>query len=148
MDSVSPTPSTARVYKPTTTVDSLGGMPFTWADLQVVGIAFDIAGALILAWSFSAKTPWKIREEIPRSVAAATTPGSITIAFPQGLARSMARQRAEARLGVALLICGFLIQAAYFFFPHQATLHDRSERGVCLGLALIPLAITIVGMKI
>jgi hypothetical protein len=30
-----------------------------------------------LAWSFSAKTPWKIREEIPRSVTAPTTLATI-----------------------------------------------------------------------
>src|SRR4051812_196666 len=41
---------------------------FTWGDFPVVGISFDICGAVILAWSFSAKTPWRIREEIPRAV--------------------------------------------------------------------------------
>jgi hypothetical protein len=50
---------------------------FGWGDFPVVGISFDICGAIILAWSFSAKTPWKIREEIPRSVTAPTTLATI-----------------------------------------------------------------------
>jgi hypothetical protein len=121
---------------------------FSWGDFPVVGISFDICGAVILAWSFSAKTPWRIREEIPRSVVSPTTLGTITVPFPQGLARSMARQRAEARLGVVLLVLGFLCQAVYYFFPHTAMLETGTERLIALLLALFPVALAIVGMRV
>jgi hypothetical protein len=121
---------------------------FSWGDFPVVGISFDICGAIILAWSFSAKTPWRIREEIPRSVTAPTTTGFIAIPFPQGLARSMARQRAEARLGVVLLVAGFVCQAVYYFFPHTAILETGTERIIALLLALFPVAVAIVGMRL
>ena len=38
---------------------------FTLGDLIVVGLAADIAGAVILALSFSTKSPEQMRKEVP-----------------------------------------------------------------------------------
>ena len=45
---------------------------FTLGDLIVVGLAADIAGAVILALSFSMKSPERMREEVPTSAGART----------------------------------------------------------------------------
>jgi uncharacterized membrane protein len=60
----------------------------------------------------------------------------------------MARQRAEARLGVVLLVAGFVCQAVYYFFPHTAILETSTERIIALLLALIPVAVAVIGMKL
>lgn len=73
--------------------------------------------------------------------------GVLIVPFPQGLARSMARQRAEARLGLALLVVGFLCQGIYFFLPHDAMLTTWCERITALLLAAIPFVVTVIGMK-
>lgn len=120
---------------------------FAWADLAVVGIAFDISGAVTLAWSLWGKTAWRIRQEIPRTIHVSVTYDETEIPFPQGLARSLARQAAEARLGVTLLVGGFAAQAVYYFFPHVGTLATWPARGIAFGLALAAPTTAALGMK-
>lgn len=121
---------------------------FSWADLPVVGNAFDICAAVVLASSLWGKTAWKIRQEIPRTIAVSVPYGGNAEApFPQGLAKSLARQSAEARLGVRLLFVGFTIQALYYFFPHPGTLATWVERGMALLLAMTAPTVAFIGMK-
>lgn len=122
------------------------GAAFTWATLYVNGIGWDISGAVVLAWSFSAKKPWEIRQQIPRTVEVATTFGGGSLELPEGLIRSIVRQRSEARLGVFLLVTGFVIQAVYFFFPHGGNLDDWPKRLVALGALAIPVGAASAGM--
>jgi hypothetical protein len=123
------------------------GAAFTWATLYVNGIAWDICGAVVLAWSFSAKKPWEIRQQIPRTIQIPTLVGSSTLEMPEGLVRSIVRQRSEARLGVFLLVTGFVIQALYYFFPHAGNLDDWPKRLVTLALLAIPVGAALVGMR-
>jgi hypothetical protein len=91
---------------------SVSGTFFAWGQFVIVGLGVDIAGAVVLGLAFATKDPERMRDEVPSSVAAPTTPGHVSIAFPQALLESMIRQRAEARLGLLLLVGGFLMQAA------------------------------------
>lgn len=117
------------------------GAYFSTADLSVVGIAADIAGAVILALGLSFKRPERMREEVPRRVSAPTTPGNIAIPFPQAQIESMARQRAEARWGMALLVFGFLMQALVYFFESSGRLTGGRER---IGAALLGILVWLV----
>jgi hypothetical protein len=120
---------------------------FSSADLSVAGIAADIAGAVVLGLGFSFKRPERIREEVPRTVTAPTTPGHIGVPFPQAQAESMVRQRAEARWGMTLLVIGFLMQAAVYFFAPSGHLEGGREKALALVLALLVWAIAWLGMK-
>ena len=119
---------------------------FSWTQLAVTGIGADIAGAVILALSFSAKSPERMREEVPTSVVVPTTPGHIGVPFPQKLAHSMARQRAEARLGLALLVAGFAMQAAVYFFDPDAQLASSGEKLLALVFVVCAWLLALVGM--
>jgi hypothetical protein len=85
----------------------------TGAHIAITGLAADVAGAVALGLAFATKRPEAIRSEVPRAVGGTGMfdPDVISVGFPQELAYSLIRQRAEARLGLALLVGGFL-QAA------------------------------------
>lgn len=89
---------------------------FTWAHLGVIGLAADIAGAIVLGLSFSAKQPAQIRAEVPKAISSGFALGALNLPFPQKLAESMIHQRAEARLGLVLLVGGFCLQGANLVF--------------------------------
>jgi hypothetical protein len=99
-----------------------------WAHLPVAGLLTDAAGAVVLGLAFATKKPAAIRAEVPEELA--TTFGGAL--FPQGLAVSMVRQRAEARLGLGLLVAGFLAQAAgpLFALGSLTTTHERITTGL------------------
>jgi hypothetical protein len=63
-------------------------------------------------------------------------PDLVSVAFPQRLAYSLIRQRAEARLGLVLLVGGFLLQAAGPFF-NLGSLTTTGQRWVGLMLATV-----------
>lgn len=108
--------------------------------IYFAGIAADVAGAVILALGFSFKRPERIREEVPRSVSTSTTPGTISMPFPQAQLESLVRQRAEARLGMTLLVIGFLLQAAtYLVEPpwRLASEHEKVGAGATAVLVLL-----------
>jgi peptidoglycan/LPS O-acetylase OafA/YrhL len=106
---------------------------FSWLHLGIAGLASDIAGAVPLAWSFSTKTPEQIRTEVPKSVP--TSLGSSS--FPQGLAYSLIRQRAEARLGLVLMVLGFAMQAVVYFTGSGDALTETNEVLLAGGLVLV-----------
>ena len=101
----------------------------TWPHLIVVGLGFDAAGVVIVAWSLAATTASKISHDVPIH--------GISFGLPH-IALGSARQRAEARLGMTLLVGGFLLQALAYFFPHpEENLDTGWERGV--GAAMLVL---------
>jgi peptidoglycan/LPS O-acetylase OafA/YrhL len=107
---------------------------FTYADWFVLGLGLDIAGAVMLAWSFIVQSPDSIAREI-----------LLPMRTFEGLARgmrefahSLARQRAEARLGGALLVLGFAVQsAAYLFTDGSAHFTSWEQRAVVVALVLV-----------
>jgi hypothetical protein len=104
-------------------------LDLNFAHLAVAGIGCDIAGAFSVAWSLSANSPERISRDIPMIGMAFGTPE---------IARAAARQRAEARLGIFLLVGGFLLQGLVYFFPHpRASLHTWAERGIGLAILVI-----------
>jgi hypothetical protein len=86
-----------------------------------------------------------IRAEVPELL---TTTFGGGAAFPQGLALSMVRQRAEARLGLGLLVTGFLAQAAgpVFALGSLTTTPERITAGLLA--AVIWAATYLVGWRI
>jgi hypothetical protein len=115
----------------------------SWLHLGVAGLASDIAGAVVLGLSFSTKSPEQIREEVPETVG--TTVGYAY--FPQGLADSLIRQRAEARLGLALLVLGFLMQGAVYFTGSSDPLTSSTEILLAAGIALGVWALAYLAMR-
>jgi hypothetical protein len=83
---------------------------------------------VVLGLAFATKKPVAIRTEVPEELT--TTFGGAP--FPQGLALSMVRQRAEARLGLGLLVTGFLAQAAgpVFALGSLTTARERITAGL------------------
>jgi hypothetical protein len=116
----------------------------TCGHVGVEGVALDVAGAVVLAWSFSAKRPEQIRREVPKTV-----PTTFAYAlFPKGLADSLVRQRAEARLGLFLLVSGFLMQALNSVFD-LGQLETTGQRWTALVLALATWLLTwVLGMRL
>jgi hypothetical protein len=121
---------------------------FVWADFSIVGLACDVAGAVVLALSFSVKRPERIREEVPQSITTGTTVGFITVPFPQALAESMARQRAEARLGMVFLVAGFAMQATVYFFEPASHLSGLEQQLAAGALILAAWVIAFVGWRL
>jgi hypothetical protein len=78
---------------------------------------------------FSPTSPERIREDVPPKVPVVqgTWGGGGKALFPQALADSLVRQRAEARLGLGLLVLGFLMQGGRLlrWLPRGA---DRDRR--------------------
>jgi hypothetical protein len=116
---------------------------FSWADLPLAGIATDIAGAVILGLSFAFKSPEDIAVEAPETVSASTPLGShrsdtpMRVGLPPQLRASMIRQRAEARLGLVLLVIGFVLQAFAYLFEGGLSFQSWSQRGVAALLCLL-----------
>lgn len=111
---------------------------WTWAYLPIAGLAFDVVGAMTVAASLVTMTPRVIADAVPirgRGAGAAMfdrelSPG--TPGLPE-VARGFARQRAEARLGVALLVVGFVLQGVGYLFPAAGkSLSTWGERGIAL----------------
>lgn len=119
----------------------------TWEHFGVFGLSLDIAGAVILAWSFSTKTPAAIREDVPEQVGGLLSASGTEIDFPQGMSRSLARQRAEARLGLVLLSAGFAMQAVIYFAPASGPISNPNEIMLAAIAALCAGVIAVVGMK-
>jgi hypothetical protein len=115
-------------------------LPLTWADVPIVGIGFDIAGAIIVAWSLSANSAEKISKDVPiHGISLGLAP----------IARGSARQRAEARMGIVFLVGGFLLQATAYFFPHpSASLHSWHERAAGCLLLLVTWVIAAAGYRL
>ena len=112
---------------------------FSWLHLGVAGLATDIAGAVLLALSFSTKKPDQIREEVPEKVPVVegTVGGGGKALLPQALSDSLIRQRAEARLGLFLLVVGFAMQASVYFTGSRDALTATTEILLALGIALV-----------
>jgi hypothetical protein len=77
--------------------------PLAPADLFVIGVAADLAGAVALAWSFVVKDASAVAREVMLPL---RTYDGLAKGFTV-FARSIARQRAEAHVGAALLVVGF-----------------------------------------
>lgn len=93
----------------------------TWMHLFVVGLAFDVAGAVIVVTSLARTTPESIAANVPLHGSPLGWFDASSIISPTplpNLARSIARQAAEARLGIVLLAGGFTLQAVAYLFPH------------------------------
>ena len=115
----------------------------TWAHIVIAGLAADVAGAFALATAFATKRPEAIRSEVPKQVQGTSffDPEIVSVAFPQRLAYSMVRQRAEARLGLVLLVGGFLLQATGPFFNlGSLTTADQRWTGFILAVVVWSLA--------
>lgn len=106
---------------------------FTFADWFVLGVGADIAGAITLAWSFILTSPGSIAEEILLPL---RTYGWLRGGFG-AFARSLARQRAEARVGGVFLVTGFGAQlVAYLFSNGSAHFTTEQERIASIVLVL------------
>jgi hypothetical protein len=112
------------------------GPCLTWAHVAIAGLATDVAGAVALGIAFATKKPEAIRAEVPKVLggSALFAPEIVNVSFPQQLAYSMVRQRAEARLGLVLLVSGFVLQAAGSFF-NLGSLTTAGQRWAGLILA-------------
>ncbi len=111
-----------------------------WTHLLITGIGFDIAGAVIIAWSLASTTAEKIARDIPIH--------GMSFGLPQ-LALGSARQRAEARLGIFLLGTGFLMQATSYFFPHpRSGLHTTAQRLIAVSFIVCTWLIAYVAYKL
>jgi hypothetical protein len=105
-----------------------------WPDLFVIGVGLDIAGAIALAWSFAVKNPAEIAHEV---LLPTRTYDRLGKGFGK-LGQSLARQRAEAHVGLALLVAGFLLQLIAYLFPHDTSgFHTWRERGVALVIVAV-----------
>jgi hypothetical protein len=111
------------------------GISLTWAHLVIAGLAADVAGAVALGLAFATKRPEAIRTEVPKTVAGVgLMPEYVSVRFPQQLAYSLVRQRSEARLGLVLLVGGFLLQAAGPFF-RLGSLTTTAERWAAVAVS-------------
>jgi hypothetical protein len=119
-----------------------------WAHAATTGLALDVAGAVVLGWAFSTKHPEQMRKEVPVDLSAPNYPGAIAVPFPQELLRSLVRQRAEARLGLTLLVAGFVGQAVPYIGGSSLGLQNGTERILALALAVIVWLTAAVAMRV
>jgi hypothetical protein len=104
---------------------------FTFADWFVLGVGADIAGAFLLAWSFIVQSPNSIAREILLPL---RTYDGLARGFG-GFARSLARQRAEARIGGTLLVAGFVAQlVGYLFTDGSSHFESWNQRLLAVGI--------------
>jgi hypothetical protein len=88
----------------------------------------------MLALAFMTKSPAEIREEVPKAVTGFSFDSDFSsVSFPQGLAISMSRQKAEATLGMPFLVGGFLLQG-FVLFVGSARLEWPAEALVALAM--------------
>jgi len=124
------------------------GLPFTWAQLVIAGLAADVAGAVALGLAFATKRPEAIRHDVPTTVTGfGIDVIHITVRFPQQLAYSLVRQRAEARLGLVFLVGGLALQAAGPLFD-LGSLTTTCQRITAVLLALLIWLLAVVGWKL
>jgi hypothetical protein len=96
---------------------------FVADDWFVAGVGADIAGAVMLSWSFVVKRPRDLAEEI---LLVTRTWGRLE----QGLAafgHSVARQKAEAHVGLAFLAGGFVLQLFGYLMGDGGTLETTRQ---------------------
>jgi uncharacterized membrane protein (DUF485 family) len=106
----------------------------------MAGIGCDIAGAVIIAWSLAATNASKISHDVPIH--------GMSSGLPHIALRS-ASQRAEARLGIMLLVGGFLLQATTYFFPHpKSSLHTTPQRLIGVGLLVLAWILATITYKV
>lgn len=115
-----------------------------WSDWFVAGVGADIAGAVALAFSFATKNPADIAQEV---LLPTRTWARIERGFGK-LGESLARQRAEAHVGLALLVSGFVMQLVGYLFPDGHGFNSWRERGVALAFVLAEWALAAVAWKV
>lgn len=121
------------------------GQWFVWADWWVAGAGADIAGAVLLARSFVVKGADAIANEILLPL---RTFDGMKKGF-RDLAASYAQQRAEARMGAALLVAGFAAQVVgYLFTDGSSHFADDQERLMAVALVLAVWAVTVVWWRV
>ena len=123
------------------------GLSLTWAQLVITGLAADVAGAVALGLAFATKRPEAIRKDVPKTVGGMSFDPYVSVGFPQQLAYSLVRQRAEARLGLAFLVGGFVLQAAGPFFD-LGSLTTAGQRVAAVLLALLVWLLAVVAWKL
>src|SRR4051812_22209942 len=92
---------------------------FSWAQLTVLGLALDLAGVFVLSWSVFVIAPAQICAEEPATSRTASTwfdPELVLIPNPLERAKRRATQAAETKLGLPLVLVGFLLQAPSVVF--------------------------------
>jgi hypothetical protein len=111
----------------------------SWSDVAAVGLALDIAGALILVAALITKSAALIAKEAPETVYAGGFEPEFAVAvMPPEVREGLCRQHAEARVGGPVLALGFVLQGAALFLPSDS-LDTTSERLVALALVAVVL---------
>jgi hypothetical protein len=105
-----------------------------WAHVPIGGLLLDVAGAIALGLAFATKKPEDVQQESPVTIDGGRAKSDYTLPNPFGA--SLIRQRAEARLGLFLLVAGFVAQGAGPMF-NLGSLATASERSTVIPLALV-----------
>lgn len=101
---------------------------FSWGQVALAGLGFDIAGATMLGWSVFTRRA-QAHFDLALELTHGRHRGDVI-----DLGKGFARQTVEARLGIGFLLVGFLLQALSYF---EGAGGLDGWRAIALGIAAL-----------